>query len=460
MAKSKEKSIPVKRTSTAKNPAAGNGRATNSSAAAAASDSRKTGKKRPRTFANRLVAALLCVAKVVAVVAIVSLLLAYSPGLLDIEPNQLEAPPSPRPFTGSLAPNDRLEKIEKLFRHHIVGPESIAFHDGYLYTGLHNGWIVRIKDDRTVEPIITVGDPECESWEEHKCGRPLGLRFDGKGTLYFADAYFGLYKADVRTGVATALYRSSEKINGKESKIINDLDISSSGEDIYFTDSSTKFKLQEAIYEVLENAPNGRVLHYSVKTNTTKLIVDGVAFANGMQLSADENYLLISESNRKRILKHHLRGNRKGETEVFVDNLPGLPDNIRSNGEGGYWIPMVVSSPSEAPRTIISRLGPHPIVRKVIARFIDVVRSVLKFVDKLHPLACTKTTIYKLAHMSQYVSMEPAYGLVLELDDTGNIVRSLHAPSGSITHISQVTRHGQHLYLGSPWNGFLAKLKL
>jgi len=385
------------------------------------------------------------------------LLLAYSPGLLDIEPVHVQVQ-TPRPFTGALAPNDHLEKVEKLFRNHIHGPESLAFYKGDLYTGLHNGWIVRIKDDRTIEPIAILGDPKCETWEEDRCGRPLGMRFDAKGSLNVADSYYGLYNINIETGEIKTIYHSSQLVDGKRAMVTNDFDISSSG-DIYFSDSSRKFMLKEGLFDVLESAPNGRILRHNLKTNATTTLVDGVVFANGVQLSPEEDFLLFSESGRKRVMKYHLKGQLKGKLEIFIDNLPGSPDNIRSNGHGGYWVPLCVASPPTHSSTM-SLLGPHEIVRKVIARLIYVVRSFLRFTDYVFPSASTKTMIYKLAHMYPYASLEPPYGLILELNGKGEIIRSLHAPSGSITYISEAVQHGNALYLGSPWNPYLAKLEL
>ena len=39
-------------------------------------------------------------------------------------------------------------------------------------------------------------------------------------------------------------------------------------------------------------------------------------------------------------IRFHLAGPKKGQWEEFVDNLPGLPDNIRPSNDGGYWIAM------------------------------------------------------------------------------------------------------------------------
>ena len=93
--------------------------------------------------------------------------------------------------------------------------------------------------------------------------------------------------------------------------------------------------------------------------------------------------------------RYHLKGQSKGKLEIFIDNLPGNPDNIRSNGHGGYWVPLCVATPPNHSSTL-SLLGPHEIVRKVIARLIYVARSFLRAIDYVVPSASTKTMIYKV----------------------------------------------------------------
>lgn len=36
-------------------------------------------------------------------------------------------------------------------------------------------------------------------YEEHICGRPLGISVDKKGFLYVADAYYGIFKVNVNS---------------------------------------------------------------------------------------------------------------------------------------------------------------------------------------------------------------------------------------------------------------------
>lgn len=93
-------------------------------------------------------------------------------------------------------------------------------------------------------------------WQEEKCGRPLGLKFNDKGELFVADAYYGIFKVNVNTGQYVNIINSSEPIDGKTAKIFNTLDIAKNG-DIYWTDSSTDFYLHDGMYSLLAN-PSGR----------------------------------------------------------------------------------------------------------------------------------------------------------------------------------------------------------
>lgn len=93
-------------------------------------------------------------------------------------------------------------------------------------------------------------------WQEHKCGRPLGMKFDKKGNLYVADAYYGIFKVNVATGEYKNIVNSSKSIEGKVPQVPNSIDVADNG-DLYWTDSSTDFKLYDLMMALLAN-PSGR----------------------------------------------------------------------------------------------------------------------------------------------------------------------------------------------------------
>lgn len=36
--------------------------------------------------------------------------------------------------------------------------------------------------------------------------------------------------------------------------------------------------------------------------------------------------------------RYYIKGEHEGKSEVFAQNLPGFPDNIRLSSKGGYWV--------------------------------------------------------------------------------------------------------------------------
>lgn len=41
---------------------------------------------------------------------------------------------------------------------------------------------------------------------------------------------------------------------------------------------------------------------------------------------------------RYQIQKYHLKGPKAGTSELFMENLPGFPDNINLGEDGLFWI--------------------------------------------------------------------------------------------------------------------------
>ncbi len=52
------------------------------------------------------------------------------------------------------------------------------------------------------------------------------------------------------------------------------------------------------------------------------------------------------------------------------------------------------------------------------------------------------------------------YGLIVKIDQNGNIVGSLHDPSGYISSISEVVDAGNVLFFGTYFEAFIGKVNL
>lgn len=133
----------------------------------------------------------------------------------------------------------------------------------------------------------------------------------------------------------------STEADGVKFKLIDEVIVASDGL-IYFSDASYKYPLTTWWYDVLEGKPHGRLLVYDPKKNTTSVVVKNIQFTNGVALSKSEDFLLYCETTLVRVMKLHLKGSKKGKIEVFIDNLPGHPDNIHRNKAGDrFYLPLL-----------------------------------------------------------------------------------------------------------------------
>lgn len=344
----------------------------------------------------------------VALLAAVAVYLAITPSPID--PLAWEAPSMP-PMTGVLEPNDTLMKAELLGRGQLHGPEDTAVDArGQVYSGLHDGKIVRIKTDGSVE---TFADTQ---------GRPLGMDFDSAGNLIVADAYKGLLSID-RQGQIKVLTTEAE---GVPFKFTDDLDISRDGT-IYFSDASARFEQPDYLLDLLEARPHGRLLSYNPANGETKVLLKDLYFANGVALSANEDFVLVNETYRYRITRYWLSGDKAGTHDIFIDNLPGLPDNLQGDRNGTFWV--ALPTPRKADADFLHR---HPWLKAQMAKL---------------PRAFWPKAV--------------PYGFAIAVNEQGEITQSLHDTSG--THLRMITSVkpvGDYLYLGSLDNDRIGKLKI
>jgi sugar lactone lactonase YvrE len=334
-----------------------------------------------------------------AALAVGGLLLAPSP----IEPALYEPAP-PLPLTGPLAPNEELRAAELLGLGRVRGPEDVAVDAaGRVYGGQEDGTVVRITlgadGSETLETFADTG------------GRPLGLHFDATGHLWVADAEKGLLSIDPAGGITV----HATGAGGVPFGFTDDLDIGPDGT-VYFSDASSRWGIDEYLYDLLEARPYGRLMAWHPESGEVEVLLDGLYFANGVAVASGGDFVLVNETYRTRIRRFWLTGPRAGTADVFLDRLPGFPDGVSSNRRGTFWVAMFT------------------------------VRNAL--VDRLHRRPWAKGLLAKLPKFL-WPKPEP-YGLVIALDEQGRPTGSLQDPGGE--HLREITSAEEAegwLYLGT-----------
>jgi len=226
-------------------------------------------------------------------------------------------------------------------------PEDVVVDSaGDIWTGLENGRIVRISPD-TGEPAV-VADTG---------GRPLGLAVAREGRLLICDTHRGLMALDPKSGKLDVLV---ESVAGRRLQFCSNVTEASDGS-VYFTESTSAFPYEFVKGAVLEASGRGSLFRLDADGSVTTLL-DGLYFANGVTLTADESALVFAETTARRLSKYWLTGERAGSVTPLVQNLPGHPDNISTGPDGRIWTAIV--SPVNP---VFDWLAPRaPILRKLI----------------------------------------------------------------------------------------------
>lgn len=334
---------------------------------------------------------------VLVVIGAVVLILLPSP----ITPQSFRAPEKPV-LEGVLAPNLALQSADVVMHHSIYGPEDVAVDaEGNIWFGTQDGKIFYFHPKKVQAPVEVVNTG----------GRPLGLDFAQDGRLIVADAYKGLLAISSQ-GEIEVLTTQAE---GVPFRFTNDLDIASDGK-IYFSDASDTYFQKQYFYDLMEARGHGRLMVYDPATKETKVLMRDLHFANGVALSKQEDFVLVNETGRYRIRRYWLKGEYAGAMDVFMDNLPGIPDGISSNGRGVFWLALFTTRNDAA--------------------------------DFMHRFPFLKAQLMKLP--KTFWPKPRDYGFVLGIDEQGRVETSLHDPTGRvIRQVTSVEEYDGVLYLGT-----------
>ena len=322
-------------------------------------------------------------------------------------------------FEGATQLNEKLLASEKIQIEGWFGPEDILFDsEANLYTGVHNadfsdGRILKIDQTGNVEEFYNSG-----SWV-------AGLHFDKKSNLIALSHKQGLISIS-QTKEVTVLAKTDE--NGKPFLIPNGLDIAENGM-IYFTNTSeiSAYNIKYGRKVIMEMKPLGGLYRYNPATNKVKTLIDGAYFGNGVVISKNQEYLLMVETTKYRVVKYWLTGEKEGETELFIDNLHGFPNGISIRKDGTYWLGFSTKR-NEA-------------------------------LDKIHPKTGMKKLVYGLPEFMQ--PKAETFGMVMHLSRDGEILKTLFDTQGAIfSEAGAVKEFKGYLYIGGDVLPYIGRYKL
>ena len=253
--------------------------------------------------------------------------------------------------------NNRLSEADPIGLGELEGPEDVILdRDDHLYCGTRHGEIVRFfAPDYTRSEVFA-----------HIGGFPLGLAFDRDGNLLSCVGAMGLYSISpdhvVRKLSAETRRSLTSVVDDARLRDPNDLDVAPDGK-VYFTDSTKRYDAHQWALDSVENRGTGRLLVYDPKDGSTRTLLDGYRYTNGVAMAHDNKSLYFCESWACRIHRYWLEGPKAGTAECVIRDMPGYPDNVNRASDGNYWMAWLgMRTPS------FDLSLRHPAMRKRMAR--------------------------------------------------------------------------------------------
>ena len=191
-----------------------------------------------------------------------------------------------------------------------------------------------------------------------------------------------------------------------------------------FTVSSRRYPLSQWIGDIVEHTGTGRLLRLAPGAGTPEVVLEGLQFANGLALSADESFLVVAETGARRLTRVHLTGAGAGTSEPFVEDLPGTPDNMwRDPVSGLMWVALA---------------GPR-----------------IGALDRLHRASpAVRGAASRVAVRAPFRPL--GFAGALAVDDEGHVVHTLITHRSRFRMVTSACVTGAHLLLGSLWERGIA----
>ncbi|MBT4268547.1 MAG: SMP-30/gluconolactonase/LRE family protein [Deltaproteobacteria bacterium] len=317
------------------------------------------------------------------------------------------------PLDGPLQPNDSLDSIPVL-RSSLESPDDILIDsEGDLIVSSGNRLLHLSAEGFSKETVSMEFDSPIGGLSFYREGQLL-VCVSGKGLAILGEG-----------NSLTWIDRAGDKsIKCPNSSIMD------SDGNIYIADGSLSNDPGCWVKDLMEKRYEGRLVRYQYESDKTDVLLEGMGYPNGLCLSHDGKWIIVSESWNHSLSRYPLGNIQPHTREVLIPNLPGYPGRILLSADGGYWM-CLFAMRSELIELVLSETDFR----------LDMINN-LEIEHWIAPALSSKGDPYEYLQaggVRQLGYLKPwapprSYGLVVKLDQKMEITGSLHSRADSSRH--------------------------
>jgi hypothetical protein len=313
---------------------------------------------------------------------------------------------------GALTPNELLDHIQPIGAPIPGADDAVLGPDGALYVSAGRE-ILRLsgKDFFERATFATVGGPAG------------AIAFHPDGRLLVCVAGQGLV-AIGKDGQQTWLNQAEDQ----PLRCLTDVVATADGT-IFLTNGSARNTPDEWLRDLMEKNRLGSLISCGPDLKDAQVVLDDLAYPHGLALSSDGKTLWFTESWSHRLSAAPISGRNLGPAKVIIGNMSGYPGRL-SPTRRGFWISFFAVRTHLVEFVLREDDFRNEMMRTIAPEFW--IGPSLKATDNCHePMQLGNI---KALGIEKPWAPPRSYGLIVRIDDDGEMVESLHSRRGGRQH--------------------------
>jgi hypothetical protein len=202
--------------------------------------------------------------------------------------------------------------------------------------------------------------------------------------------------------------------------------------------------------DLMQKNHAGRVIACGPRFESPKVLIRGLPYPHGLAFSPDGRRLWLTESWSHRVCRADVIGRDLSAVEPVIRNLPGYPARLGRAFGGGFWL-SIFALRTHLIEFVLREDDFREEMMRTIAPQYWIAPALASSGDALEPM---QSGSIKALGIQKPWAPPRSYGLIVRIDENGDVVESLHSRVGGRCHgVTAACETAQGLVIVSKGHG-------